>query len=95
VTLLLVDASVGFQDLVDPRHIRAKLLRRGPLAPSIARRDRKLEHLRDRIAVNAKALRRLPAAQPIHHHRASYPGIEFHCKHPFGFSMPFRGIEAA
>jgi hypothetical protein len=35
------------------------------------------------------------AFQPVNHHRASYPGIEFHCEHPFGPSMPFRGIEAA
>jgi hypothetical protein len=29
--------------------------------------------------MNAKPLCGLPAAQPIHHHRTSYPGIEFHC----------------
>jgi hypothetical protein len=45
--------------------------------------------------MNAKALRRFPAAQPVHHHRASYPGIEFHCEHPFGLSMPFEDIESA
>src|SRR2546430_9542579 len=61
----------------------------------IARRNRKLEHHRDRVPMNAKALRRLPAAQPVHHHRASYPGIEFHCEHPFGLSMPFKDIETA
>jgi hypothetical protein len=61
-----------------------------PFTPPIARRNRKLEHLRDRVPMNAKALRRLPAAQPVHHHRASYPGIEFHCEHPFGLSMPIQ-----
>jgi hypothetical protein len=95
VALLLVDAPVVFQDLVDPRHIRTKLLRRWPLAPPIARRNRILEHLRDCVPMNAKPLRSLPAAQPIHHHRASYPGIEFHCEHPFGLSMPFKDIKSA
>jgi hypothetical protein len=38
---------------------------------------------------------RFPTAQPVHHHRASYPGIEFHCEHPSSLSMPFKGIEAA
>src|ERR1700730_10578428 len=85
----------GLQDLVDPRHKRTKLLRSWPLTSPIARRNRKLEHLRDRVPMNAKALRRLPAAQPVHHHRASYPGIEFHCEHPFGLSMPFKDIETA
>ena len=95
VALLLVHAPVVFKDLVDPRHIRTKLLRRWPLAPPVARRNRILKHLRDRVAMNAKALRRLPAAQPVHHHRASYPGIEFHCEHPSGLSMPFKDIELA
>src|ERR1700732_1062788 len=95
VALLLVDTSVIFQDLVDPRHVRTELLRCRPLPPPIARRNRELEHLRDRVPMNAKSLRCLPAAQPVHHHRASYPGIEFHCEHPFGPSMPFRGIESA
>ena len=91
--LLLVDRAVAFEDLVDPRHIRPKLLRRRPLAPPIARRRRILQHLRDRVPVDAEPLRRLPTAQPVHHHRTSYPGIEFHCEHPFDLSMPFRGIE--
>ena len=57
-------------------------LRGRPLPPPIARRDRKLQHLRNRVAMNVKPLCGLPAAQPIHHHRTSYPGIEFHCEHP-------------
>ena len=32
--------------------------------------------------MNAKPLRRLPAAQPVHHHSASYPSIEFHYEYP-------------
>jgi hypothetical protein len=90
-----VDGAVVFEDLVDPRHIRTELLRGRPLATPIARRRRILEHLRDRVPVNAKSLRRFPPAQTINHHRPSYPGIEFHCEHPFGLSMPFRGIESA
>src|SRR5450759_3104203 len=39
VALLFVHAPVVFQDLVDPRHIRTKLLRLWPLAPPIARRN--------------------------------------------------------
>ena len=95
MALFFVHAPVVFQDLVDPRHIRTKLLRHGPFAPPIARWNRILEHLGDRVAMNAKALRRLPAAQPFHHHRASYPGIKFHCEHPSGLSMPFKDIESA
>jgi Predicted integral membrane protein (DUF2189) len=59
MALLLVNALVVFQDLVDPRHIRTKLLRHWPFTPPIARRNRKLEHLRDCVPMNAKALRRL------------------------------------
>ncbi len=44
--------------------------------------DIKLQHLRNRVAMNAKPLCRLPAAQPVHHHSASYPGIEFHYEYP-------------
>jgi len=54
----------------------------GSIRPSLMRRDRKLRHLRNGVAMNAKPLCGLPAAEPIHHHRASYPGIEFHCEHP-------------
>ena len=32
--------------------------------------------------MNAKPLCRFPSAKPVHHHRTSYPGIEFHCEHP-------------
>ena len=95
VALLLMDAAVAFKDGVDPRHVRPELLRHRPLAPPIAWRNRKLEHLGDRVAMNAKALRRLPAAQPVNHHRASDPGIEFHCEHPSSLSMPVKGIETA
>src|SRR6202022_4761416 len=49
VALLFVHAPVVFKDLVDPRHKRTKLLRSWPLTPPIARRNRKLEHLRDRV----------------------------------------------
>src|ERR1700730_12403830 len=95
MALLLVNALVVIQDLVDRRHIRTKLLRHWTFTPPIARRNRKLEHLRDCVPMNAKALRRLPAAQPVNHHRSAYPGIEFHCEHPFGLSMPFKDIESA
>jgi hypothetical protein len=95
VALLLVDALVVVENLVDPRYVRAELLRSRSFTPPIARGNRKLQHLRDCIAMHAKALGRLSAAQPLHHHRTSYPGIEFHCKHPFGPSMPFRGIRIA
>src|SRR6202023_3340866 len=44
-----VHAPVVFKDLVDPRHKRTKLLRSWPLTSPIARRNRKLEHLRDRV----------------------------------------------
>ena len=54
----------------------------GSARPSLWWRDRKLQHLRNRVAMNAKPICRLPAAQPVHQHRASYPGIELHCEHP-------------
>jgi hypothetical protein len=54
-----------------------------------------MQHLRDRIAMHAEALRRFSPAQPVNHHRAPYPGIEFHCEHPSGPSMPIESREAA
>jgi hypothetical protein len=39
--------------------------------------------------------RRFSPAQPVNHHCASYPGIQFHCEHPSSPSMPVEGIEAA
>jgi hypothetical protein len=54
-----------------------------------------LEHLRDRVAVHAKALGRFAAAQSVRNRCASYRGIEFHCEHPFGLSMPVNDIESA
>ena len=95
MALLLMDAAVAFKHGVDPGHKRPELLRHRPLAPAIARRNRKLKHLGDRVPMNAKALRRLPAAQTLNHHRASDPGIKFHCEHPSSLSMPFKGIETA
>ncbi len=95
VALLLVNAAVTFKDGVDPRHARSKLLRSWPFTPPVAGRNRNLKHLHDRVPVNAKPLRRLPAAQPVHHHCASDLGIEFHCEHPSIPSMPFKDIETA
>jgi hypothetical protein len=43
--------------------------------------------------MNAKPPRRLTPAQPVHHHRPPDPGIEFHCEHPSGPSMPGTDIE--
>jgi hypothetical protein len=51
VPLLLGDASAGFQDLVDPRHVRPKLLRSWPFTPPVTGRNRKLKHLCDRVPV--------------------------------------------
>ena len=69
--------------------------RRRPLAPPISRRNGKTQHLRDRIPMNAKPLRRFPAAQPINYHCVSDLGIKFHCEHPSSPSMPINGIETA
>src|ERR1700731_1763769 len=90
VPLFLVNVAVAFKNGVNPRHIRSKLLRYGPLAPPIPRRNGKTQHLRDRISVNAKPIRRLPAAQPLNHHRMSDLGIKFHCEHPSSPSMPLK-----
>ena len=59
MALLLVDAAIAFKDRVDPRHARPELLRNRAFLPPVAGRDRKLQHLRNRVAVNAKAPRRL------------------------------------
>ncbi len=90
VPLLLVNAAVALKDRVDPGHVRPELLGNRPLTTPVAGRNRKLKHLRDRIAVNAKLLRRIPAAQTVRHNRASNPGIKFHCEHPSSPSMPFK-----
>ena len=45
VALLLMNAAIIVQNLVDPRHVWTKLLGSRPFSPLIARRDRKLEHL--------------------------------------------------
>jgi hypothetical protein len=87
---LLVNAAVALKDRVDPGHVRPELLGNRPLTTPVAGRYRKLKHLRDRIAVNAKLLRRIPAAQTVRHNRASNPGIKFHCEHPSSPSMPFK-----
>ena len=63
--------------------------------PPVARRNRKLQHLGNRVAVNAKPPRRFPPAQSVYHHSASDPGIEFHCKHPSSPSMPVNDIKSA
>ena len=95
VPLLLVNAAVTFKDGVDPRHVRPKLLRSRPFTSPVTGRNRKLKHLCDRVPVNAKLLRCLTAAHPVHHHRSSDLGIEFHCEHPSSPSMPFNGMETA
>src|SRR5664279_604551 len=53
----------------------------------------KTQHLRDRVPVTPKSLRRFPAAQPLNHHRASDLGIKFHCEHPSSPSMPINGVK--
>jgi hypothetical protein len=49
VTLFLVNAAVAFKNGVNPRHKWSKLPGRRPLAPPIARRNGKTQHLRDRV----------------------------------------------
>jgi len=95
MTLFLVNAAVAFKNGVNPRHKRSKLPGRRPLAPPISRRNGKTQHLRDRVPMNAKPLRRFPAAQPLNHHRMSDLGIKFHCEHPSSPSMPITGIGTA
>jgi hypothetical protein len=48
-----------------------------------------------RGSVNAKLLRCLTAAHPVHHHRSSDLGIEFYSEHLSSPSMPFKGIGTA
>ena len=77
------------------RFERPQLLGCRPFPSPISRRNRKTQHLRDRIPVKAKPLRRFPAAQPLNHHRTSDLGIKFHCEHPSSPSMPIDDIETA
>src|SRR5271163_1105439 len=51
-------------------------------APSITRWHRERQHLRHRPRVDPEPPRRLPPAQPLHIHRASYLPVEFHAFHP-------------
>ena len=76
VPLFLVNLAVAFKNGVNPRHKGSKLLRCGPLAPPISRRNGKTQHLRNRVPVNPKPLRRFPPAQPLNHHRMSDLGIK-------------------
>jgi hypothetical protein len=79
---LLVNAAVTFKDGVDRRHVRPKLLRSRPFTSRVALAESKTEASCDRVPVNATPLRCLTAAHPVHHHRSSDLGIEFHCDLP-------------
>jgi hypothetical protein len=71
MALLLVNLAVAFKNGINPRHMRPKLLRYRTFTPAIARRNRKTQHFRDRVPVNAKSPCRFPPAQTFNHHRAS------------------------
>jgi hypothetical protein len=92
-------ASCARRDPLDEKRrstpFAGQLLRSRLFAPPATGWNRKLMHLRDRVPVNAKPLRRFPAAQPVNHHRMSDLGIKFHCEHPSSPSMPISGIETA
>ena len=89
MTLLLVNATVAFKNQINPRNMHFELLRSRSLTASVARWNRKLQHLGNRVAVNAKPPGSLTTAKPINHHSTSDRGIKFHCKHPSSPSMPF------
>src|SRR6201988_2662493 len=95
VPLLLMNLAVFFENGIDPRHIWPQRLRYRPFTPPVAGWNGKTQHLRDRVAVDAKPLCRFPSAQPINHHRASDLGIQFHCEHPSSPSMPSSGTKMA
>ena len=51
------------------------------LLPFVARRQRKLQHLPDRLPRQAELSRRLPDAHAVHLHGSSYARIHFHLVH--------------
>ena len=55
----------------------------------------KMQHLRNHVAMNPKALRRFSPDRPFNHRRASHPDMKFHCEHPSSPSMPVEAIKAA
>lgn len=75
-------------------HIWTRRLLRRSFAVAIARQCRKPKHLRNRTAMNTKPLCGLPAAQPVHNHRISYPH-RAPLEDPSSPPIPFKGIEAA
>ena len=72
---------VVHQDLVDDPQPRPQLRALHRLLPLVARRQRKLQHLPDRLPRQAELPRRLPDAHAVHLHGSSYARIHFHLVH--------------
>ena len=81
VALLLDLAFVVFQNLVDDRNKWIQLWPRRHLPAPVPGRNRVLQNLRDRLAINPEKPRRLTPAHTINMARTAYPIIKFHRIH--------------
>ena len=73
VPLLLGDAVILVQYLVDDAGIGLQLGPADRSLPPVARRHRIGQHLANRVPVQPELPRRLPDAHPLHHHRPANP----------------------
>ena len=89
VALLLDLAFVVFQNLVDDRNKWIQLWPRRHFPAPVPGRNRVLQNLRDRLAINPEKPRRLTPAHTINMARTAYPIIKFHRIHlPTRRSLP-------
>ena len=82
VALLLRDAVILSQDLIDDASIGLQLGTLWGIPPPVIRRHRVGQHLAHRVPVQPELPRRLPDAHPLHHHRPAGTKIHFHSVHP-------------
>ena len=82
VALLLGDVVILLQDLADDSGIGLQLGTLGRALPPVARRHRIGQHLAHRVPVQPERPRRLPEANPLHHHCHADPQIYVHSVHP-------------
>ena len=97
VLLLLGNAFVVSQDLVDDRDERIELRPHRRLRAHVARRHRELHHLADSPGIDPEPPRRRPLAQTLDLNRVSNLRVELHVLHPppsaeRGTGLPVAGI---
>ena len=75
VPLLLDDPFVVFQNLIDDRNERIQLGTDGRDCTTITRRNRMLQYLRNRLAVDPEQTGCRALAHPINVARSTYPTV--------------------